>query len=252
MSRRVPIQRRIALGVRAPLRPMSRDYVSPNARGGFDGLGADAPLTTVSIKNLGELQKNLESTWNPTGFYTRQQMWDLLNQFYKIYLAVSKVADNYLADAWTIGKDSARVIQQRMSQDWHNFSDRFQSALAAANASGGAIEYLDAPGFKGQAVHFVGQMNTDLQSLATLAAANSIVWSTLPGAREYLSFCVGAANVIKTIVGVSIDVVKAAANAVMKIPDTIGTIITVAKWGAILFGGLWLYREFGPNAHRAT
>jgi len=203
--------------------------------------------TSSAATSVEGIADYLVKAWKPTGYYTPDQMASILNQCEKIYFSVVTPIRAYIAEGLSFAKDVAHALDNKMNLDgYQGFIMRNRLYVNDARAKG--IRYINAPGFRRQTTDFLYLMSNGVDGLAIIKRVNEEEWGRLPLAREILSVTRTAATAIVKIAGVAFDVVKAAGQAVLEIPDTARTLFTVVKWGTIAYVGFWLYQQLRPRA----
>lgn len=227
------------------------------------GLGA-TDLEIDASGGIGAQANRIDRDWHPTGYYTPQDVIGIVGQLAKVYVKVrpplAKFATDMAQAPW--GPRAKRELDAIDA----TFGRSQQYSQISIGALAQGMKYMDAPGLKSMVVGFLKRMsiassalrqmveewNAALNAISELAAGsiNPAAGAMISVMRSFASsmapVMLSVANAIMKVAGVAYDVVKAVAGAVMKIPDTIGSILTLLKWGAILYGGALIYREIRP------
>ena len=227
---------------------------------GRKGLGAASTLgprgrnTRMALSGIGE---NLESvadslvqTWKPTGFYTVAEVNAILNAMEQVQERVNAVVDAGVGTSTSSGgflgvsmisdddKVLLRDVQSRTSRSYRDMVQPMIAGLRAAAAAGAAA--VDAPQFRSLVIHYLYKAAWAAQTVQTMRS--DLTWGQR--AAEWIGDAsIAAGNVARRVVGVTLDVLKAAGAAVVKIPDALGTIYTIAKWGGLAYGLWWIWQR---------
>lgn len=200
---------------------------------------ADAGVATMSAS-----VDDFERTWNPTGFYTTDQMQ-------KVILAVLEYSDGARGQITTAlsnvdihdsdHKADAPVFDKAYDQ-FNEQSQRasiFVTAMNAAKNKG--IRAVDAPGLKLWVIALM-RASVDLTRAALFINCNK---SSFERVSAFLNDLVDRAiAIIKTVVGVVLAVGEQALSVV---GDLAGFMVKLVKFGPYLLllgGGLYLYKQY--------
>lgn len=245
-------------------RIIRENFRVPRSRGGYvmDGLGA-VELGTTSNAALAALAVKLDREWHPTGFYTPADISAIAKQLTAVYAATRKPLADFLRNAETnpiirayAPYFASRAREQvRLTDEAYAQVTRYSHAAISAVSSG--YKYLDAPGLKRMTVGFLKAMSLRAAKYRELAAEYNAMakgdWTDAVAnfltdlGSGFIGIVTGAGQVIMTVGGVAADVARAAGNALGKIPDLIGDVFTVLKWGALGVAALFAYRELRPR-----
>jgi hypothetical protein len=190
-----------------------------------------------SVKQLDAAMMDISQNWQPSGFYTPDQITQvvlLIQANLLTPLSAIKTAPQSTSDAADIIQNYVSKIDRDMGLEpgyQGTTAKTFTDAAAAARAQGKTV--VEAPGLKRWVV------NTLQDALGALVAASVLSCNTtiLDDVNRAL---VSLGGFLKSIG----NLVVGAAEAVFAIPDTISTIWKVAKYGAIAGAGYLIWKEF--------
>lgn len=192
--------------------------------------------------------QDLAKNWNPTGFYTPEEVEKVLKATYAVLNQVSDILDkadkeipqrdwggDESGQTHVIGLKRADVIAQFKE------AEKFQQAWLQAKDQ--HIDLLDMPGLKRWVV------NSMLVAANCVYAASYVLCITpwwMGVLKTMAAFFEDAIDIAKSIGGA----LKKVGQTVLKVPDTLSTLFTVAKWSLIL--GVPLYVIFRLNQARGS
>ena len=240
------------------LGPRGRNVYAPM------GLGA-TDLAIDAGGGIGAQANRIDREWRPTGYYTPQDVIGIVGQLVKVYVKVREPLARFVKDHQPPSLWAVRSRAELAKIDETNMRAQQYSNLSVTAISQG-MKYMDAPGLKSMVVGYLKRMSIAVSALHQMvdewnAAARAIadaagsainplagaMFSVMRGfASAMAPVLTSVGNAIMKVGGVAYDVVKAAASFVAKIPDTIGSIFNLLKWGVILYGGGLLYKEVPP------
>ncbi len=177
--------------------------------------------------------QELSKDWNPTGYYTPDEVEKVLKATYAVLSQASDLLDRADAEIpqrdWDGDEsDQTHAVAIKRADVLKKFQEAqtFQQAWLKAREQG--IALLDAPGLKRWVVN------------AMVTAANSVF------AASYVScitpWWIGAMRVMAEFFEKAIAIAKVIGTAlkmvgqtILEVPDTLSTVLTVAKW-SLIFG----------------
>lgn len=231
----------------ARCQPSTLVVVGPNA-----GQTTGNPSTTLvclgaanqATAALDGYTNDLDKNWLPSGYYAPAQVTSVVGQVMGVLSSVGSMLQQQInaAGAATSGYDVAN-LKDSLDKVSRAIGGSVDFTSGAQQATVNGIKQIDAPGLKRWVV----------SSLSTASAASNaayVISCQTPGFiavfNTVASVFQAAWNAIKAIGGILLDVAKD----VLKIPDTIGTLITLAKWGAVAGGAYVVWREFKKSRGR--
>lgn len=178
---------------------------------------------------------DLDSTWNPTGFYTiadlRQVVSSTLNVVQQGYASLTQAAQSVQSDSLNEANAELSTASGK-SLDYLN---------AATDAASKGIATVNAPGLKRWVV-------STMQSAADAIVAAGMVTCQEP-------WWLSALSLYQQVFDATWSVIKQVAGAVLKlgevalkVPDLLDDVVTYAKWALLLGGALFMFSELN-KAH---
>jgi hypothetical protein len=175
---------------------------------------------------------DLVKNWNPTGFYTSQEIRDLVSSTMRVVQQAHAALDQAAAEP--------NAMQERV----------MSSANDLARAGGRSLDYLDAARTADEQglrlVNAVGLKRWVTDTLATSSSA--VVTASVIGCLR--PWWVGAMAVFQSVFDVAWALAKRTIGAVIAIGETalkvagdLPELYDILKWGAIAFGAYWAYLE---------
>lgn len=169
-------------------------------------------------------------------FYTRQDFEAILFATQDLVHNMSKEMDKLRAEAFTY-KDMAREEQLQLIARLGE-SKIFVDYLNEAKAKD--IPIIDAPGFWRWVEKALSEIELAAGVVAYMACIKP-VWITVV---EYIYRASAAIlGLAEKAASVVIDLTKTAVGAVMKIPDAIGMVWTVVKWGGLAAAAFFIVKK---------
>ena len=205
-------------------------------------------------ENLESVADSLVQTWKPTGFFKVAEVNAILDAMRKVQDRVNAVVDAgvgtstgantgaFLGVSMISDDDKVllRDVQSRTMRTYRNMVQPMLAGLRMAAETGAAA--VDAPQFRRLVIDYLYKAAWAVQTVQTMRS--NLTWGQR--AAEWIGdACVSAGNVARAAVGVTLDVLKAAGAAVVKLPDTLATLYTVAKWGGLAYGLWWIWDRTG-------
>lgn len=183
------------------------------------------------VAALDAQRSDVNKNWNPTGFYTPAQITAIYNVVGQMVRNASGTYDKARQEAMAQGDRDALYMQY--SDMLTRYSDGLKFIDASKQATSAGVTVIDAPGLKRWVVAMMGDASALLFGIYYVQCMRP--WFV--GALEAFMIAFNAVySVVRATIGVAYEIVKAAGKAVLKVPDALGTAITVAKWGVL--GGI--------------
>lgn len=199
---------------------------------------AGAGTSTVEVDNAaGQEALRLAAAWHPTGFFTPDQIDTIVGRIDGVMMAAIKAADDYRTGSFNAGKANVLTLENKVGKRRIE-GLVFTKTAAQARATGKTI--IDAPGLKQWVLSSLNAISLLLLEIQRLEDIKPAIVSALEVVYDTMQ---AAARVVAAIVGVAWDVVKAAGAAVLKVPSTVGALITLAKWGVLGVAGWWIWEQ---------
>jgi hypothetical protein len=198
----------------------------------------------VKVAPIDAQINDLSKNWHPSGYYTPEQMGTLIDQT----LLALRSAGDHVRGAPTATGDASQMISEATGKIARRGQDSLDFIRAKNTAVTSGIKIIDAPGLRRWVI-------SSLQDAGYAHTTAFVQECAMPGLASaiiaYQRVFDGAAGIIKSIVGVAIDVAKAVGSTVLHLPDTISTMFTYLKWGVIGGAGLWVFLEVKKRQKKA-
>jgi len=170
----------------------------------------------------------LSKDWQPSGYYTPDDMGLII----ATTILPASIVMNQLALAPHTTSDSADTIAQfssniRLRLDQ---SQAFNQAVIAARAAGADV--IDAPGLRRWVI---GTM----MDMAAAMAATYVLYCNLTMLDTLANWLRKLEDLLRSLKDAAVDALKT----IYHLPDTIGTMITFAKWGLVVTAAYLVYNE---------
>lgn len=175
---------------------------------------------------------DLSRNWMPTGFYTNADLEKVLNATF----SVLQSAGNAL-DAMNPPTEASRSLRGAITSRYGEALPYVQ-AMNEAKAKG--IRVVDAPGVKRWVIKAMNEAALAHEHVAYVACHAH--WAVTLGVT-LMTVTMAAAGVIRTVVGVSWEVIKTTGELALKVPDLVGDLYTYGSWALVLGAGWWLWNQ---------
>lgn len=186
------------------------------------------PIVTPQFVTIDAQIASMKTDWNPSGFYTSDQIREIVTQVAKTY----GQAFDALQAAPSTSSDGDALVKSALNDMTNTSLNEFTAAANDADAKG--VRVIDAAGLKPAAIKM-------MQAARSGMYAAAIQQCSLPAyvamIADFQSVFDAVANAVKAVVGV----VLAVGEALIKVPYALGTLITVAKFAIPGLVGLWLF-----------
>lgn len=190
------------------------------------------------IREIDSRVQKISREWQPSGFYTLD---DVNRIVFEVSIEAQLAMMRILAAPRTTG-DAETVIKQWSSKliTRLNESKQFLSTVIAARTAGATV--IQAEGLKRWVV-------LTLQDISAAEGVTFLMYCNYTILDDLNKFLQKLWNVLVDIKNAIVSI----ATTVWKIPDTVGSMLTVLKWGALAGAGLLIfsmvnrYRESRPE-----
>lgn len=206
-------------------------------------LSALASLSSVAAAGASDLDRiadDLSKNWHPSGYYTPDQVLQIFDQMTRVFDQVVAPVRQYIKGDWSSGRNAARQLESRLMSAYAGEGKAAQYLDAVKRAKATGVKVLDLPGLRRYVVNFFVQMSAGVEGMRVLSEISSWIVSAV---KVIVDVSMAAAAVVKAVVGIAIEVVKAAGAAVIAVPDMISTLVKFAKIGVLGYAGWWLYNQ---------
>lgn len=178
----------------------------------------------------------LARTWNPTGYYTPDDIAQIVPQVVSICsAATSAIAQAPLStdDARFAKNQALDTINQKLQQS-------FNYTQAAKDARAKGQRAIDAPGLK---QWVISTMNAASQGLVTAYVLECNMPALATWVIRFQKLFDAVAGVVKRIAGVTLAFGELAIKAVEQVPKLGAILLTVAKWGVVGVAAAYAFRK---------
>jgi len=193
-------------------------------------------LTAANAQSAQLLAKasDVSKNWNPTGLYERDQIQRIVQLTLSMLASGSSTLDKATAEPMAPGARDALAIKRSAVQ--RKMSDALTYTAAIGKAMQSGIAVIDAPGLKAWVVNSM-IVAADSITAAYYVSCQTPWWVSALAAFQKAFDAVW--GVVKQVAGVAAEL----GQAVLKIPDTVGQIWTMAKWASIGVLAWWAYEN---------
>lgn len=186
----------------------------------------------------------LASSWNPSGYYTPDQIKALVASVMSV---VTSAREAVAAASSRSGlSDSAQTNLQQSIDDLARGEARSQDYLTAAASSGGAT--IGAPGMK---TWVLQTMNAASSAFVTAHVVTCEQPWWVSYVAKFLGIVGAAVNAIIKIVGVAIKVGEAVLNVAASGAELLGNLMPILKWGGLALVAFLGLREIQKYQRRS-
>lgn len=172
---------------------------------------------------------DLAANWKPTGFYQIADMVKMRDA------TMATLAD--ASAAVTTALDRPLTYKATLTMALSNVQRKMTDSLPFTNAIGEAqkrgIRVIDSPGFKRWVIDSLNAASNAMGHVAYMACIKPALVSLVEKAYQLWRTVVAIGKAM-------VRIVVAAGEQFLRIPDTLGTIWTVTKWGTLAVGAAWL------------
>lgn len=216
------------------LRRYARRPQAPLGFWPFDSGSQTGCLDTANAKvaPLDDRINALSKTWNPSGFYAPDDILRLVSETLKLMTSAGdqlRAAPLSTSDAASQKDNELKHIAQRGTEALD-----FIDAAKTAKAQG--INIVDAPGLRSWVIRTMG---TGRDAITVAEVLNC----EMPGLASAIIAYQGVFDVVSGVVVQVLGVVVSAGDAILHLPDTVGSIFPYLKWGAVAGVALWAFLE---------
>lgn len=212
---------------------------------------ADADARTADMYAK---QQALQNNWNPTGYYTPDDMKAVNDAAFQMMTAAGAVLDKALAGSQDLTSRGQLMDARDAIFDQESKALPFTDAIRNALATG--VEIIDSSGFKRWVIGTMevakAAMFTAYYVACNRAPLLDLLISAIGALTTAADYFVALVTTVAGVVKAAVDLALAAGKQIIKIPDYIGTITTVALVGVAAVGAWWLWKTFGKKTATAN
>lgn len=185
---------------------------------------------------------DMAKNWNPTGFYTSQDVRDVVSSA----MAVVTAAQNAVSQA-AAEPNASQDSVMRATDDLANAGAKSLDYLQAANAiDAQGIRVINAPGFKRWVTDTLGAASSAIVTAAVIGCIT-------PWWVGALATFQSAFDAVRAVVTKVVGAVIAIGETVLKVADDLPNLYDILKWVALAGGAYWLYvKYFHDTGHPTT
>lgn len=184
---------------------------------------------SAAVQKIDAQVNDIAKNWTPSGFYSPQQIIAIVNVILPAVItckAELEAAPLSTSDATTVKGIAVKDLQRKMDE-----AAKFTTG--AGEAIGKNISVVEAPGLRAWVINTLIRVSTGYVTVATLRCHTTYldtVYSVLQSIGSFL----------KKLGNIAIGI----GETILKIPDTVSTLWSVLKYGAIAGAGYYVYREY--------
>lgn len=221
-----------------------RNYCpSPAVVRSQSSLGEDslvvAAIINPLITQLERDAKLLETTWQTTGTYGPIQINQIAAMLAGVQTMLIAPIEGYIGDGGLTTRETF-VAKTLLDLAQKSMQEIMPYVRAAGEAQAKQIQYVEAAGFRGAVIRTCYRLILVAKGYRGLSAGGTWLSDMVVSVgRAFTTFV----HVCQAIGGVIAKV----GEAVLKVPDAVGTLMKIAKWGGLAFGAWWLYNNLGDK-----
>lgn len=191
---------------------------------------------SAAVKTLEARISSLNANWNPTGFYTPDEMSKVVSETLKIATSANSIlraAPLSTGDALNVMNQAIGDVQKKTMQ-----SLNYSAAVGEAQTKG--IKAINAPGLK---EWVLSTMRAAAQSIVTAGVLQCNMTWLASAIITFQKVFDAVAAVVVRIAGVAIKLGEVALNVIEEVPDLASKLLFVAKWGVIAFAAAFAIKK---------
>lgn len=183
-----------------------------------------AAATTGMVRQREEMMR----TWASAGFYRPADLEKIIGQTYDVIAKATSVAQSALSERTTEKTAISQALSEALAQKGKSLP--FVQALNQARATG--VQVIDAPGLK-------RWVSAALIAAEGCYEAVALVHCHRPWFLSGLEHAAVAIDALWKVVRVIGQITVAAGQAILKVPDTLSTLWTIATYGTLAGVAIW-------------
>lgn len=174
--------------------------------------------------------------WQPTGYWTPTELQLVVNWGLQMLRAAGNVVDQAIGEPQLTGARDALTSQRASVLRQEGRAIEFTDALNAAAAKN--VDIIESTSLKRWVIGAMAEAEASI-------VAVSYVGCMQPWFVDAIATFMAVFNAIMPMITAIGHAVLVVGQAVLKIPDTLSTIVTVSLWGGAALGAYWLWTKFG-------
>lgn len=182
-----------------------------------------------SVAQLDANIADIASQWKPSGFYSPAQITAIVNMVLPMIISAQAQitgAPDSTSDAQTVKGISSKDLKRKLDEA-AVFTKGANDAIKAS------IAVVESQGLRKWVLNALTTVSQAYVTVATLRCHTTYLDTVNSSIQAVGRFLKGLANIA---VGIG--------ETILKIPDTVATIWSIAKWAAIAGAGYYVYREY--------
>lgn len=205
---------------------------------------ADADARTA---DMFAKQQDLSKNWNPTGFYTPADMRKVFESAFAMMTAAGAVLDKAMSGTQDLTSRGQLMDARDSIFDQEGKGLQFSDALR--NAAVSHIEIIESTGFKRWVIGCMEVTKAAMFTAHYVACNRSALLDLLVGVLNVLidaaDLLVAVAKVVVGVAKATVELALELGKQIIKIPDTIATIVKVSIFAGVALGAYWLWGKHG-------
>lgn len=200
-----------------------------------------ADLLRTSTAKFDAETRDLAKNWRPSGRFTVPDLERVINATHMTLRHGGAAVEQAIASGYP------PEIRNQLRSVWNRIQTRFGDSLpfvyALNEARSKSIRVVDAPGLKNWVLQSMVAVSVGMGAVAYYACDKPAIVAAFQTFMVYFDRTIA---VVKTIANATI----AAGESLLKIPDTLGTLWTVTKWGTLAALAYYVLKPKQPNPAR--
>lgn len=205
-------------------------------------LGGDSCPQSGTITQMQQKLDELTATWQPTGYYTWQEMADLVDATVKLAGQASTMATQFYSGTSTpSAKDRVRAAYTAYNSVAERAMTDYLPAWKDAKAKG---QVIDAPGFRQWVLDDLAAAIKLMRTVELEVCNTPWLVGVLVGISKVF---IGVTDIAKRIGNVVLSIGENAVKAVERGGAIVGFLISIAPYAGIGLGAYLLYQKYGKR-----
>lgn len=193
-----------------------------------------AANTGAYVRQMDANRTDLVKHWQPSGLYTVEQVSAIINSTFAMLQYCIKYVDKAMNEPLAQGdRDALQMMRTNAQIRMGGAKDGMKWVNAKNAAIQQGVTLIDAPGLKRWVTASMLDASQCIVGVDYVLCKRPWFVGAMAG---FMAIFNAVYSVCRAIVGVAIDVAKAAGQAILYVPDALATALKVGKWSVI--GGL--------------